>query len=90
MIKAGDRTKEFTRSRVVLGRARDADFQLDDPNVSRRHAVLYWSEGGVMVEDLDSTNGTMVNGYPISSTILRPQDVLVIGDTRIKVEIKPR
>ena len=90
VIRAGNRTREFTRSRVILGRARDADFQLDDPNVSRRHAALYWSEGRVMVEDLESTNGTMVNGYPISSTVLRPQDVLVIGDTRIDVEIRPR
>jgi hypothetical protein len=90
VIKAGNRTREFTRSRVILGRARDADFQLDDPNVSRRHAAIYWSEGRVMVEDLDSTNGTMVNGYPISSTVLRPKDVLVIGDTRIDVEIKSR
>lgn len=90
VIRAGGRAREFTRSRVILGRARDADFQLDDPNVSRRHAALYWSEGRVMVEDLDSTNGTMVNGYPISSTVLRPKDVLVIGDTRIDVEIKSR
>ena len=73
VIRAGNRVREFTRSRVILGRARDVDFQLDDPNVSRRHAALYWSEGRVMVEDLDSTNGTMVNGYPISSTVLRPR-----------------
>ncbi len=90
VVRAGSRVKEFTRNRVVIGRARDTDFQVDDPNVSRRHAVLYWSEGRVMVEDLKSTNGTLVNGYPISSTVLRPRDVLVVGDTRVDVEIKAR
>jgi pSer/pThr/pTyr-binding forkhead associated (FHA) protein len=90
IVRAGSRVREFTRGRVILGRAREADFQLEDPNVSRRHAALYWSEGRVMVEDLDSTNGTLVNGYPVSSTVLRPRDVLVIGDTRIEVELRLR
>jgi len=88
VVSAGDRVKEFTRSRVILGRGRDVDFRLDDPNVSRRHAALYLSEGRVVVEDLESTNGTMVNGYPVSSTVLGSRDILVIGDTRIKVDVR--
>jgi len=38
--------------------------------------------------DLGSTNGTMVNGYPVSSTVVRPGDVIVIGDCRITVEAR--
>ena len=41
-----------------------------------------------MIEDLGSTNGTMVNGYPISSTVLPPGDVIVVGDCRITVETR--
>ena len=88
VLKAGDRVREFTRGRVILGRAKDVDFRIDDPNVSRRHAVIYWADGDLVVEDLDSTNGTMVNGYPVTSTVLKPGDVLVIGECRLTVETR--
>jgi pSer/pThr/pTyr-binding forkhead associated (FHA) protein len=80
--------REFNQGRVVVGRARDADFRVDDPNVSRRHAAFFWEDGRIMVQDLESTNGTMVNGYPVSTTVLRPSDVVVIGDCRITVETR--
>jgi hypothetical protein len=86
VLKAGNRVREFNKGRVVVGRARDVDFRVDDGNVSRRHAAIYWDDGRVMVQDLESTNGTMVNGYPVTTTVLRPTDVLVIGDCRITVE----
>ncbi|MFH0916397.1 MAG: DUF3662 and FHA domain-containing protein [bacterium] len=88
VLKAGDRVREFNHGRVVVGRARNVDFRIDDPNVSRRHAAIYWADGGIMVQDLDSTNGTLVNGYPVTNTMLRPDDVLVVGDCRITVETK--
>jgi hypothetical protein len=88
VLKAGNRERAFTQSRVLVGRSRDVDFRIDDPNVSRRHAAIFWSEGRVMIEDLGSTNGTMVNGYPVSSTVVRAGDVIVIGDCRITVEIR--
>jgi len=46
---------------VAIGR-QDADLVLQDPEVSRRHALLRRSGKTVVVEDLDSTNGTFVNG----------------------------
>jgi len=88
VLRAGNREREFTQGRVVVGRARDVDFRIDDTNVSRRHAAIFWSEGQVMIEDLGSTNGTMVNGYPVTTTVVRPGDVVVIGDCRITVETR--
>jgi hypothetical protein len=88
VLKAGNREREFTQGRVIVGRGREADFRVDDSNVSRQHAAIFWSEGNVMIEDLGSTNGTMVNGYPISSTVVRSGDVIVIGDCRITVETR--
>ncbi len=88
VLRAGNRKREFTQGKVIVGRARDADFRVDDPNVSRQHAAIFWSNGDVMIEDLDSTNGTMVNGYPVSSTVIRPGDVVVVGDCRITVETR--
>jgi len=86
VVRAGNRERTFTKGRVIVGRGRDVDFRVEDPNVSRRHAAIFWSEGKVMIEDLDSTNGTLVNGYPVSSTVIRPGDVIVVGDCRITVE----
>ena len=88
VLKAGERVREFNQGRVIVGRARDVDFRVDDPNVSRRHAAIYWADGSVVVEDLGSTNGTMVNGYPVKNTVLRPNDVVAIGDCRITVETR--
>lgn len=88
VVRAGDVVREFSQSRVVLGRGREADFRVDDANVSRKHAALYWNEGRLMLDDLGSTNGTLVNGYPVTSTVLRPRDVIAIGESRITVETK--
>ena len=88
VITSGDRVREFTRSRVVLGRGKDADLRIDDPNVSRMHAAIYWNGDRLMLDDLGSTNGTMVNGYPVTSTVLRARDVVAIGDSRLTVESK--
>jgi hypothetical protein len=85
VISAGNGAKEFNQGRVILGRARDVDYVIDNPDVSRRHAALFWSDGDIVLEDLGSTNGTMVNGYPISSTVVGPGDVVVIGDCRLTV-----
>ena len=65
VLRQNGRAKEFRKERVVLGRARDADFRVNDPNVSRRHAMLFWESGRIFVKDLGSTNGTLVNGRPV-------------------------
>ena len=41
-----------------------------------------------MLEDLDSTNGTMVNGRPVSISVIQPGDVVMIGDCRIIIETR--
>ena len=88
VLRAGNRVREFNHGRVIVGRTKDVDFRVDDPNVSRRHAAIYWADGTLMVTDLDSTNGTMVNGYPVSSSVLHPNDVVTIGECRITVEAR--
>ena len=71
---------------VAIGR-QDTDLVVEDPEVSRRHAVLRSSDGSVIVEDLDSTNGTFVNGERIASPIaVRPGDEIRVGQTTLKIE----
>jgi FHA domain len=71
---------------VAIGR-QDADLVVEDPEVSRRHAVLRRSDGSVIVEDLDSTNGTFVNGERIHSPIrVGPGDQVRVGRTTLEIE----
>lgn len=67
----------FDGGQLLVGRAPNSDVVLDLPDVSRRHAALYASAGGVYVRDLGSTAGTRVNGIPISAPrLLHPGDVV--------------
>jgi predicted component of type VI protein secretion system len=71
---------------VAIGR-QDADLMVEDPEVSRRHAVLRPSGGSVVVEDLDSTNGTFVNGERIRTPItVGPGDQVRVGRTMLEIE----
>jgi FHA domain len=71
---------------VVIGR-HDADLVLEDPEVSRRHAVLRRSGESVVIEDLDSTNGTFVKGERIRKPItVGPGDQVRVGRTTLEIE----
>jgi hypothetical protein len=86
VLRANNQEYEFHKGRVIVGRSRDVDFRIENADVSRRHAAFYWSDGNIMVKDLGSTNGTMVNGYPVDTTIIHPGDVVLVGDCFITVE----
>ncbi|MDX1383686.1 MAG: FHA domain-containing protein, partial [Thermoanaerobaculia bacterium] len=51
--------------KVTLGRSPDCDIQLLDAGVSRRHCEIHNTEDGVVIQDLDSANGTRVNGKAV-------------------------
>jgi hypothetical protein len=71
---------------VVLGRDAAADVVLDDPRVSRRHACITPSEGGAVVEDLDSRNGTFVNREQIHApAAAKPGDDVLLGTTVLEL-----
>src|SRR5947209_12114478 len=62
---------EFAERSITIGRAPDNMIVIDDPSVSNRHAQLELSGETYRLKDLDSTNGTKVNGVPITETALR-------------------
>ena len=74
------------RGETILGRSESAGVRVDDPRVSRRHARLILEEGRLVVEDLGSPNGTIVNGLRVARQELVPGDTLVLGKHRIRVE----
>lgn len=67
----------------IVGRGTDADLQLLDQGVSRRHLDLQFDGNFATVYDLGSTNGTAVNGHEIGSQVLRHGDVIRIGHSRL-------
>lgn len=75
--------------RATIGRARDADCVLRDPNVSRRHAELRRGHAGDWtIADLGSTNGVKVNGRRVASTRLRAGDEVTLGTTTFLFDIE--
>jgi diguanylate cyclase (GGDEF)-like protein len=73
---------------IIIGRDEMADLQLVDGTVSKQHAKIQHQQGGAMLlVDLNSTNGTAVNGQPVTRTILRPGDHLEIGGVSLRLDM---
>lgn len=71
---------------LVIGRNPVCDIVLSGPAVSRRHARLSFRDGSWILQDLDSTNGTVVNGAPVGRCKLEPGDRVIIGDEQLIVD----
>jgi len=71
------------KRRVVLGRSRECDIQIEDANVSRRHAELRQEGTAFWIVDLDSTNGLEVNGRKVKRAKLDPGDTFTVGSTEV-------
>ena len=74
------------QSELLLGRHSDCDIVLASMSVSRRHASLIFRDGNWVICDLDSTNGTMVNGVRVGRCRLRPGDRVMLGDTAVEID----
>lgn len=81
------RTHHLQEGSTILGRSNSADFRLPDTGVSREHAEITWDGRDAVLVDLESTNGTTVNGTPIDNWLLGDGDVIAIGHSNIEVRI---
>jgi Protein of unknown function (DUF3662)/FHA domain len=89
IVSLDDRRYVLDGPVAVLGRSRECDCVLNDPNVSRRHAELRrGSTGDWQIVDLDSTNGVKVNGRAVDASRLSPGDDVVLGTTRFTFDIE--
>jgi hypothetical protein len=75
--------KRVDKRRILLGRSRECDIQVEDPNVSRRHAELRQEGSTYWIVDLDSTNGIEVNGRRVKRAKLDPGDTFTVGSTDV-------
>ncbi len=74
---------EYTvaKTYTVIGRDKDADIAPADAHMSRRHAVIVYLDHSYILKDLDSKNGTLMNGAFIKQANLRHGDKFRVGDT---------
>ena len=81
LLEEGRPVKDFRlkKEKTFLGKGSEADIILEDEFASRLHAALYYKEGGFEIDDLNSTNGTFVNGRKVDRVKLQDGDVIKIG-----------
>jgi pSer/pThr/pTyr-binding forkhead associated (FHA) protein len=75
------------REWLVVGRGRNAELMLAEPTLSRAHAAVGFDGGGFFVQDLRSTNGTLVNGERRERASLRDGDEIQIGRLHMIVRL---
>lgn len=83
LVDGTTRRFELRNGSNLVGRGTDADLQLLDQGVSRRHLDVQFDGSFATVYDLGSTNGTTVNGHEVKSQLLRHGDVIRLGHTRL-------
>jgi hypothetical protein len=77
---------EFAKEKIVLGRILSADLRIDDPRVSRIHALIEVRGDSLVLTDLASSHGTFVNGKKVVETKLHIGDVIRVGFVEVKIE----
>src|SRR5437879_4944431 len=74
----------LNKERTTLGRKVSNDIQVDNLAVSGEHAVIFTLLNDSFVEDLNSTNGTFVNGKPVRRHLLQNGDIIELGKHKLK------
>jgi hypothetical protein len=83
VLDIGGKRYPITKARTVIGRGSEADVTVDDTGTSRKHVEILWDGTRAQVNDLGSTNGSKLNGQPVTQAPLPPDSVIEIGRTRI-------
>jgi pSer/pThr/pTyr-binding forkhead associated (FHA) protein len=80
------RSHELKAERTTVGRVEDNNFQIPDSSVSSHHAEIILKGGEVTIRDLGSTNGTYINGQQITESVLKPSQILRLGQVEVRLE----
>ena len=83
VLSWGANRRVLDKPRSVLGRSREADVQIEDPNVSRRHAEVVRDGAAFWVVDLGSTNGIEIDGRRVQRAQLEDGTAFIIGETTV-------
>lgn len=72
--------------RTTVGRLEDNAFQVSEPSVSSHHCEVVLRGNDILVKDLGSTNGTFINGERITESVLKPGQILRLGQVEMRLE----
>ena len=88
LLSAGmtGRTHELKADKTTIGRVEDNSFQIPEPSVSSHHCEVLLRDKEVVVKDLNSTNGTFINGEKISESVLKGGQILRLGQVEMRLE----
>jgi len=86
VVEEGQLPRQYVvdQARVVMGRGK-CDIRVYDPEVSRQHCAIENRDGVAILRDLDSVNGTVLNGHLVNEHALKPGDQITIGSTVLNV-----
>lgn len=80
------RTHELKVDKTTVGRVEDNLFQIAEPSVSSHHCEVLLRGNDIVVKDLNSTNGTYINGQKITEGPIRPGQILRLGQIEMRLE----
>ena len=80
------RSHELTVDKTTIGRVEDNAFAITDPSVSSHHCEVLLRGPDIVVRDLNSTNGTFINGERITEAALKPGQILRLGQIELRLE----
>ena len=80
------RSHELKAERTTIGRVEDNTFQIPDSSVSSHHCEVLLKGSDVVIRDLNSTNGTFINGQQITEATLKPSQILRLGQIEVRLE----
>lgn len=80
------RSHELNADKTTIGRVEDNNFQIAEASVSSHHCEIHLRGGSILVKDLNSTNGTFINGEKVTESVLKPGQVLRLGQIELRLE----
>ncbi len=80
------RTHELKAEKTTIGRLEDNMFQIAEPSVSSHHCEVILKGSDVIIRDLNSTNGTYIGSEKVTETVVKPGQVLRLGQVEMRLE----
>ncbi|MEI6393636.1 MAG: FHA domain-containing protein [Verrucomicrobiota bacterium] len=80
------RTQELKVDKTTIGRVEDNTFQIAEASVSSHHCEVLLRGNEVLVRDLNSTNGTFINGEKVSESVIKPGQILRLGQIEMRLD----
>ena len=83
------RAYDLKVEKTTVGRVEDNAFQIPDASVSSHHCEVILQGEEVLIRDLNSTNGTFINNEPVTEAVLKPSEMLRLGNIELRLETAP-